>query len=162
MLDMVFCCVDEDSAHAFINKFLPKGCIWSIVYDQGQVTVILKKVGPIDAEQINKWYLFYPNVRLCSWGPSESDKEMKKTPLDKAIDFLDEVKETLKSKNKAYGNSASNPVRIFSKCDADEGIKVRIDDKLSRIARGDGSGNEDAIKDLVGYLALLRGMQKDA
>lgn len=83
-----------------------------------------------------------------------------KTPLQNALDFLDDVKKTLQEKNKAYGDSAANPLRIFSKSDKDEAIKVRIDDKLSRIAKGDGSGNEDAIKDLVGYLALLAGMRK--
>ena len=44
--------------------------------------------------------------------------------------------------------------------DAAAGIRVRIDDKLSRLARGDGSGDEDAVKDLVGYLALLVGVNE--
>lgn len=69
---------------------------------------------------------------------------------------LELVRNTLLEKNKAYGDSASSPMRIFSKSDADEGIRVRIDDKLSRIAKGDGSGDEDAVLDLIGYLVLLR------
>jgi hypothetical protein len=59
------------------------------------------------------------------------------------------------SKNAAYGNSALDPVRIFSKADTTEQIKVRIDDKLSRLARGSADG-EDVEKDLMGYLVLLR------
>lgn len=73
----------------------------------------------------------------------------------RARDFLYNVAKMLEEKNAQYGDSASNPLRIFSKCDANEGLRVRIDDKLSRIARGNGQGGEDTIKDLVGYLALL-------
>jgi hypothetical protein len=58
------------------------------------------------------------------------------------------------SKNKAYGNSALYPLRIFSKADTVEQLKVRIDDKLSRLGRGHLAG-EDAELDLVGYLILL-------
>lgn len=58
-------------------------------------------------------------------------------------------------KNKAYGNSAILPIRIFSKSSAEEQILVRIDDKLSRLARGSQAG-EDVILDLIGYLILLR------
>jgi len=67
----------------------------------------------------------------------------------------DAIKELLLEKNRAYGNSALDPVRIFSKADAIEQIKVRIDDKLSRLARGSSAG-EDVELDLLGYLVLLR------
>lgn len=66
-----------------------------------------------------------------------------------------EVCEMLISKNKSYGNSALDPVRIFSKATTDEQIRVRIDDKLSRLARGAEYGGEDTILDLIGYLVLL-------
>lgn len=70
----------------------------------------------------------------------------------------DSIKDMLLMKNKAYGNSALQPSRIFSKADNIEQIKVRIDDKLNRI-RNLGSNpdaEEDAVKDLIGYLILLR------
>lgn len=67
----------------------------------------------------------------------------------------DELKSFLLSKNKAYGNSALDPVRIFSKASPVEQILVRIDDKLSRLSRGSAAG-EDVEKDLLGYLLLLR------
>jgi hypothetical protein len=47
-------------------------------------------------------------------------------------------------------------VRIFSKADELEGLRVRIDDKLSRIVKGNDSYNEDTITDLIGYLILLK------
>jgi len=45
----------------------------------------------------------------------------------------DEVVDMLLRKNLAYGDSALNPLRVFSKADAGAGLRVRIDDKLSRI-----------------------------
>ena len=63
--------------------------------------------------------------------------------------------EMLKSKNRQYGNSFADPVRIFSRVSPAEGLRIRIDDKLSRIARGHNAG-EDTILDLIGYLVLLR------
>ncbi len=68
----------------------------------------------------------------------------------------DEIKALLIEKNKSYGNSAAEPVRIFSKVDAIEQINVRIDDKLSRIARGNSYGDEDTELDITGYLILKR------
>lgn len=68
---------------------------------------------------------------------------------------LDEVRQMLIMKNTAYGDAALNPVRIFSKADPLEQLKVRIDDKLSRLARGSNAG-EDVIHDLLGYLIIFR------
>jgi len=67
----------------------------------------------------------------------------------------DALKEMLLEKNRAYGDSALDPVRIFSKADPVEQILVRIDDKLSRLKRGHAAG-EDVERDLLGYLVLLR------
>ena len=64
------------------------------------------------------------------------------------------IEEMLVEKNAAYGDSALNPMRVFSKASAEEQILVRIDDKLSRLARGAAAG-EDVLADLVGYLVLL-------
>ena len=61
----------------------------------------------------------------------------------------------LEEKNRAYGDSALNPVRIFSKASSSEQILVRIDDKLSRLARGQAAG-EDVYSDLLGYLVLYQ------
>ena len=65
------------------------------------------------------------------------------------------IEEMLVQKNEAYGDSALNPIRIFSKASAEEQILVRLDDKLSRIARGKSAG-EDVFEDLQGYLVLLK------
>jgi hypothetical protein len=71
------------------------------------------------------------------------------------IGELNEIRDMLCEKNAAYGNSALDPVRVFSKADATEQLKVRIDDKISRLKRGHEIG-EDTVLDLIGYLVLLR------
>jgi len=73
----------------------------------------------------------------------------------KVTDITNEIATMLIQKNKAYGNSALNPVRIFSRADTVEQLKVRIDDKLSRISRGSTMG-EDVVNDLIGYLVILK------
>jgi hypothetical protein len=89
------------------------------------------------------------------------DEALAKTSRDiRAV--VDNLAELLIRKNAAYGDSALNPQRIFSSAPADEQIKVRLDDKLNRIRnatlRGQTSDafGEDVIKDLMGYLVLLR------
>lgn len=78
-------------------------------------------------------------------------------------DVCREVANLLIEKNRSYGNSALHPVRIFSKADATEAIRVRIDDKLSRLRSGNGEAfKEDTLLDLLGYLVLLRIAEKRA
>jgi hypothetical protein len=70
--------------------------------------------------------------------------------------ICDEIKEMLIKKNQSYGDSAIDPIRIFSKAEPDEQIKIRIDDKLSRISRGSEFYGDNDIEDLIGYLILLK------
>jgi hypothetical protein len=67
-----------------------------------------------------------------------------------------EIKDMLIGKNLAYGDSALNPVRVFSKANSYEQLLVRIDDKLSRFARGKEYPGDNDIDDLIGYLVLLK------
>jgi hypothetical protein len=80
---------------------------------------------------------------------------MSKETEDQIGRVMGEIKEMLVAKNRAYGDSALDPVRIFSKSDAIEQIYVRIDDKLSRVERGHEYPGDDTIFDLIGYLVLL-------
>lgn len=81
---------------------------------------------------------------------------------DAIVDECLAVAKVLVEKNAAYGNSALEPVRIFSKASPTEQLLVRLDDKLSRLARGSAAG-EDVVLDLIGYLVLLRiSMRADA
>ncbi len=82
---------------------------------------------------------------------------MNETELKISV-VCDDIKELLIHKNRKYGNSALQPNRIFSKCSATEQLLVRIDDKLNRIMKGAGllATDEDVVKDLIGYLVLLK------
>lgn len=71
-------------------------------------------------------------------------------------DELSALGDFLIEKNKAYGNSALDPVRIFSDASPEEQLLVRIDDKLSRLQRGSEYADEDTVTDLIGYLILLK------
>lgn len=76
---------------------------------------------------------------------------------DQVAQVLDEIKDLLIAKNKKYGNSALEPLGVFSKLSAKEGLLVRIDDKLKRIKNGSlNRDDEDVINDLIGYLVLLK------
>jgi hypothetical protein len=82
---------------------------------------------------------------------------MDQTKVQKAIEArCMAVLAMLKEKNQAYGNSATDPIRVFSRSSPVEQLRVRIDDKLSRLARGNPDAfGEDVLLDLVGYLILL-------
>lgn len=73
--------------------------------------------------------------------------------LDRA---LEDIRTMLIAKNASYGNSALDPVRLFAKSDAVEQIKVRIDDKISRLVRGHEAFGDNTGDDLLGYFVLLK------
>ena len=69
----------------------------------------------------------------------------------------EDIKLILLEKNAKYGNSAVEPLSVFSKQDNAAAICARIDDKLSRIANsGLNDETEDTLDDLIGYLILLK------
>ena len=80
---------------------------------------------------------------------------MKRDTASRIRTKCTEIAEMLAAKNKAYGNSALEPVRVFAQGDPEELIRVRLDDKLSRIRNNPSAFGEDPVLDLVGYLVLL-------
>ena len=74
----------------------------------------------------------------------------------KIFDACHEVAQMLIEKNVSYGDSALNPIRLFSGADSQEQLKVRIDDKLNRIKNAQGFAGDNDIDDLIGYLVLLK------
>jgi len=88
------------------------------------------------------------------------DAALKDAPLDApaAVEILEvclDLAVFLMRKNAAYGNSALQPLRIMSKANAEEQIRVRMDDKLNRMVQGK-TDSEDPAQDFVGYWVLLR------
>ena len=67
-----------------------------------------------------------------------------------------QLEDLLVRKNDAYGDSALSPLGVFSSANASSGIKIRLDDKLKRIANaGLVEDTEDTLIDIAGYIILL-------
>ena len=71
------------------------------------------------------------------------------------LDECNRLADMLIKKNRAYGNSALEPINIFSKLSAEEQIYSRLDDKISRIKNGHEYPGDDTVLDIAGYLVLL-------
>jgi hypothetical protein len=105
-----------------------------------------------NASDIGDWklveddWLFEEIADLADLAPSGGD----------ILDTCIRITKLLLEKNIAYGNSALNPIRIFSKASTAEQILVRIDDKLNRLKNGSDYPGEDTVDDLIGYLILLK------
>lgn len=63
------------------------------------------------------------------------------------------LNELLQEKNKRYGNSALEPLEGV-KYTAEDGIKIRLADKVKRIINSDDLRKND-LADILGYLVLL-------
>jgi len=76
---------------------------------------------------------------------------------------LKEIESMLIAKNQKYGNSALEPLGVFSQLSPREGLLIRIDDKLKRIKNGSlANDDEDVVNDLIGYLVLLKIQSKES
>jgi len=79
------------------------------------------------------------------------------TTEDLIMKVTDDMRDLLITKNRAYGDSATNPSNIFSSGSPIESLCARIDDKLMRIQnKGINDKTEDTVSDLIGYLILLK------
>tara|TARA_R100000315_G_C5150704_1_gene86323 strand:+ start:28 stop:294 length:267 start_codon:yes stop_codon:yes gene_type:complete len=76
---------------------------------------------------------------------------------EKIREVMMELEELLVRKNEQYGDSVMEPIGIFAEGNSQDLIRVRIDDKLSRLVRGNDNieSDEDIVLDLIGYLVLL-------
>jgi hypothetical protein len=85
----------------------------------------------------------------------EGERAMKDTQ-EKITKVCDEIKALLLEKNKRYGDSALNPLCVFSgaRLGAEDSICIRLDDKIKRIMNSQEHRKND-IADLIGYLILL-------
>jgi len=79
------------------------------------------------------------------------------TTQEKIKEVGQEVIDLLIEKNESYGDSALKPAGIFATGNAVDNLTSRIDDKLMRIkSQGFRGYGEDNVKDLIGYLILLK------
>lgn len=68
--------------------------------------------------------------------------------------ICDAMKAMLMSKNRNYGDVASNPINVYNRQDALQSILARLDDKLARIKHSDTLRIND-VADVAGYNILL-------
>lgn len=128
----------------------------------------IRKLGMFSPKEQEAWIRYLEDIDVVGGiGNSKvsdlpGSKEDVNPFREKVRTVLSEIEKLLVAKNEAYGNSALDPVNIFSKSTAVEQIKVRIDDKLSRLYHGEEYGEEDTITDLMGYLTLLRIAEREA
>lgn len=113
--------------------------------EYGTVTEIAGEKIWIDGDKSGRGYDTESSLLLITTSSSFEENVRRHT---------DKIASLLIAKNKQYSNSALDPIRVFSKSDRMEQLRVRADDKLSRIRNGDTS--EDAITDLCGYLILMK------
>lgn len=100
---------------------------------------------------------FCGNSTLFEGGYTGQFRELPKNPFHKKVrQVLQEIEDLLVEKNESYGNSALEPLSVFSKLSASERLDVRIDDKLNRLYSGKDYGQEDTVTDLLGYLVLKK------
>jgi len=81
-------------------------------------------------------------------------KDALNNTQDKIEILFKNFSEFLKEKNKRYGDSAINPLKIFSKIEPNNPICSRLDEKLQRIMNGEILSKND-VADTFGYLGLL-------
>lgn len=79
---------------------------------------------------------------------------MKETQ-DKIKAISNNLRDFLLEKNRRYGDSALNPINVFSKLSAEDAICVRLDDKLKRIQNNPDDMRKNDVVDTMGYLILL-------
>lgn len=122
--------------------------------DTAHVTWVNGAAGPIwvgELEPVER----QPNRTYYGTDPRELLETVTRTQFEQNVHrHLNKIADILIAKNKAYGDSALNPIRAFSKASRIEQLNVRIDDKISRVQRGTDFEDEDTVRDLIGYLVL--------
>jgi len=79
---------------------------------------------------------------------------MDKNTSWKINKITESLNDLLQYKNVNYGDSALNPIKVFSKVDAVNSLYQRADDKISRIQNSENLRVNDLV-DLMGYCVLI-------
>lgn len=74
---------------------------------------------------------------------------------ERITEITESLNELLQAKNKNYGDAAINPIKIFSAVEPENGICVRLDDKLSRVRNHPDGFRFNDLLDIAGYMILL-------
>lgn len=126
-----------------INDKIKNGEVYLESFDESKVR--FEKVFEKDLDKDGRKY-----------GESDTNylNRIKNTQEATIESVCDGLKEFLLAKNKNYGNSATEPLNIFSDLPNMDRMKCRMDEKLSRIKNSDIDRINDYV-DLLGYLVLF-------
>ena len=91
------------------------------------------------------------NKRFNSEINEDQLEELNELVNKKAHELIEHVI----SKNRKYGNSALNPIRIMSTADKLEQLYIRLDDKFNRLINRQNDDDEDLPFDVAGYFILI-------
>lgn len=125
------------------NKVWGKGLVDETVANGSSVEAAFETLSDLQWDSVVTWDEL---LSLASEAPSGQDI------LESGIDIIN----LLLKKNISYGNSAIEPMRLFSSASVEEQIMVRIDDKLSRLKNNQAYPGDNDVDDLIGYLILLK------
>jgi len=131
-------------------------------------TGVCKKCGELKADFIDKFYKVMKKEleleglrRRLDLDEEDEDYELiedGETNLtetqQKISDICNNLKDFLIEKNKRYGNSALEPMKIFGDFDAEDLLKIRLTDKIMRIKNSEIDRKND-YTDMLGYIILL-------
>lgn len=140
----------------YINSSEVKRGFWSLSSEESEIT------SPLGADGYNppvfpgRGENYLRSAKQIIEEDSEELAQEENQFAEQVWAVLDRIGNLLIEKNEAYGDAALNPIRIFSKADTLEQLRVRIDDKLNRLAKGHEYPSEDTVDDLLGYLVLYK------
>lgn len=113
----------------------------------------VKQKYPFDPEECNFENLAPGELTEIFKKIGEPNTDFSET-TNRIMKICDSICYVLNEKNRRYGNSIFESARVFSTLPPEEGIKIRLDDKIKRIRNSDKLRKNDTF-DLIGYLILL-------
>lgn len=93
---------------------------------------------------------------ISEFGKPVFKGEKHQSTADKIAGITSAMCSLLQYKNKNYGDSALNGVKVFSAIKPESSICIRLDDKLARVRNGEkGTFKKNDLCDVIGYMVLL-------
>lgn len=100
-----------------------------------------------------RYHLEDSKDNIAKYNPFKENSEEELSTFDKISLITSSLNNLLQEKNKRYGDSALEPLEGI-KYTAEDGIKIRLADKIKRVINSDDLRKND-VADILGYLTLL-------
>lgn len=100
-----------------------------------------------------RYHLEDSKDNIAKYNPFKENSEEELSTFDKISLITSSLNNLLQEKNKRYGDSALESLEGI-KYTAEDGIKIRLADKIKRVINSDDLRKND-VADILGYLTLL-------